>query len=292
MNENFNNYNQSNFNIQNNNDMIVNQNMSSQNSTMFQFQPGINTNVIPSQGAQNDYEQKIKKLKNRVRILLITNIITLAILIAAIFVLVSSPKTKNAPKADNTTKEVYPTTATNNPVSNDWKDYQFSINGKTLSLPCSYKELKSISNFHMKSSDEKSYIEHNKSTYVNLYKSFDDQEKLALYIDIKNDTSGDLAYADCKVVRVCQTLFEVETNKAEVITFPHNLKVGMEISKEEIIDLLGEPQKISEYTSGNYTTVTLKYHDDPTYTSINYYEIKIRNGKIDELGLDHKKYNE
>ena len=184
----------------------------------------------------------------------------------------------------------YNNTATTKPVSSDWKEYQFSIKGKTLALPCAYQELSDISGFAMKSSEEKSYLERRSSTYVNLYiNDLNNQQKLALYIDIKNNTEEDMKYSDSEVVRISQTKYQVQTNKADKITFPGNLEVGMEITKEQIVELFGEANEIKDYSTENYSNIILSYNDDEVYSTINFYQIKLINGVIDELTLDHKK---
>lgn len=71
--------------------------------------------------------------------------------------------------------------------------------------------------------------------------------------------------------------------------FPGGLTVGMEITEEQVKTLLGEPTKVNDYSSGNYVSKTLKYNEDSTYTTTNYYEIEIINGKIDSLKLDKRR---
>lgn len=142
----------------------------------------------------------------------------------------------------------------------------------------------------MKSSDEKSYLERNYSTSVNLYTGNLENQKLALYTDIKNNTSNDLAYIDTEIISLWQTKYQVETNGAEAIIFPGNLKVGMEITQEEIVNLFGEPTDMHDYSDDKYNSVTLTYNEDEIYTTINYYKIVLTNNKIEEITLNHKKY--
>lgn len=272
---------------------VQNQQVNSQ-PTNFQIPIQENTNY------QNDVQPaKIKPIENKNNpgklnmVLIITNIITAVMLVGFIvsFILKdTSCESGNPIEKVESEKNDYTSTATTEPVSKDWKKYQFSVKGKTLSLPCSYKELKDITGFAMKSSDEKSYLEKTSSTYVNLYTG--DSQKLALYIDIKNNTSEDLQYGESEVVRLWQTLYQVETNNAEIITFPGDLKVGMEITKEKIIELFGEPSKIRDNSGETYSGMTLSYYGDEIYSTINYYEIQIMNGKIDSITLDHKKNKE
>ena len=249
-------------------------------------------NVVQTPSDKTNIDKKSKGKTNK--ILIITNIITAIFL--ALFVVMFILKDINndcaEPNDIPSEEKSYNKTATTEPVSKDWQKYQFSINGKTLSLPCLYMEFKDISGFSMKSYNEKSYLERNSSTYVNLYIGDIEKENLALYIDIKNNTSEDLQYTKSEIVSLWQTNYQVETNNAEAIIFPGNLRVGMEVSKEQIIELFGEPTDIKEYSSTNYETITLTYNGDTTYSTINYYKIEIKNGKIDALTLDHKKNNE
>lgn len=256
----------------------------------------MNNGQLTNNIVDNNQTNKIKKERsNLVKTLIITNILTIILLI--IFIVAFICKGNNANNMNNTSNaneqkedNSYTSTATDKPVSKDWKEYQFSIKGKTLTLPCSYKEFKDISGFAMKSSDEKSYIERNSSISVNLYIGNLESQKLALYTDIKNNTSNDLVYSDSKIVSLWQTKYQVETNGAEAITFPGNLKVGMEITQEEIVNLFGEPTDIHDYSDDKYNSVTLTYNGDETYTTINYYKIELQNNKIVGITLDHKKY--
>ena len=255
----------------------------------------VQQNITPQttnlQTAVEQDKKKKNKPGNLIKVLIITNILTavLSIIFIVAFILKDT---------DNKSEEMleeesgYTSTVTTEPVSSDWTKYQFSIKGKTFTLPCLYKEFRDISGFNMKSSDEKSYLQANYSTYVNLYIGDENNQKLALYIDVKNDTNEDLRYSESQLVRISQTEYQVETNKADLITFPGDLKIGLEISKERIIELLGEPTKIIDDSDEPYGSITLTYNMDSYYTTVNYYQIILRDGKIDELTLDHKKSNE
>lgn len=169
-------------------------------------------------------------------------------------------------------------------TSNDWKSYQVVVNGNNLSLPCSYSDLVSATGFSLKSSDEKSYCPAGYYALLNLYKN----EKLALYIEVLNSTDSDKLYTDCAVTRVSQSNYQVK-NGADVIVFPGSLKVGDSITLEEIKGMFGEPTDINEYVDGDYSSYTYTYSED-AYTSTNSYKVKIINGVIDELQLDHRHY--
>ena len=166
-------------------------------------------------------------------------------------------------------------------ITNMWNNYEFSLNNQVIKLPCSYSDL----GFKMKSAEEMSYISPNYYTLVNLYKN----DNLALYIELLNDTEEDILYTNAKVTRISQTQYQASTG-ADIVTFPGGLQVGQEITKEAIINLLGTPNDINNYESDGYISDTYSYFEDTFYTTTNYYKIKVVNGVIDELTLDHRNY--
>lgn len=192
--------------------------------------------------------------------------------------------TEEAP--EESTEEAKNTPANNADVSADWTSYSFSVNGKTLTLPCSYQELAEATGFAMKSSNAKSYLEGGYYTNVNLYT---EDEDLALYIDILNDTDGDLTYAECKVVAISQTKYQAVECGASMITFAGGLQVGQEMTTDDIEAIFGEPQDTYEYVSddSDYCSSEWTYSEDPDYTYHNNIEITIVNGLIDEIGIEH-----
>lgn len=62
------------------------------------------------------------------------------------------------------------------------------------------------------------------------------------------------------------------------------------MTKEKLVLLFGEPSDIYNYTSDNYVSDTYSYVENTSYTTINYYKIKVLNGVIDELTIDHRNY--
>ena len=182
------------------------------------------------------------------------------------------------------------TSVTNNDsaveLSNDWKKFVVSINNKAISLPYSYKELKSLSGFSMKDIEEKNYLEGNHYKLENLYKN----DKLALYTEILNDTKDSIQGIDTKISRIGQTKYMVTTSGAEAVVFPGNLTVNISITKDKIVSLFGEPDDISNYSDNNYNKDTYKYYINKTYKTFNYFQIDVVNGVIDEITLDHRSY--
>lgn len=168
-------------------------------------------------------------------------------------------------------------------ITNDWDDYEFVINGKELELPCSYKELKSVTGFSAKSSDENSVLSNNYYTIVNMYKN----DKLALSIEVLNDTGSDAKYMDSKVTRVSQSEYQV-SNGADKITFPGGLVAGQEITEDKIKRLFGEPTDVNNYSSDGYESITYTYNEDTSWTTTNYFKIQVVNGVISEITLDNR----
>ena len=168
-------------------------------------------------------------------------------------------------------------------VNSNWKQYNFSVKGQTIELPTSYKNLTNITGWDVKDDYKETMIPKNHYTLMNLYNG----DKLALYTELTNNNEQATKYDECKVTRVGQTKYQAD-NGADKIIFPGNIKVGDQITKEKIVELFGEPSKIENYGSGNYVTDTYKYFADSTYTTINYYSIKVLNGSIDEITLDHR----
>ena len=171
-----------------------------------------------------------------------------------------------------------------NEASNTWSDYEVSVNNKTIKLPCAYEEIKDATGFSMKSAKEKSYLAKNYYATFNMYKN----DKLALYTEIYNDTNDDLKYSDGKISRIWQTKYQVSTG-ADIITFPGSLKVGDQISVDEIISKLGNPSDRAEYNDSGYSSTTLTYNENLSWKTTKFYKITIVNGVIDELSLDNRK---
>lgn len=174
----------------------------------------------------------------------------------------------------------------NSNISDEWKNYQFTVNNKTLSLPATYSDLSSATSSEMQSSYTKSYLQSGYYAIVNMYKN----DKLSLYIEILNDTDQDTLYTDCKITRVSQTKYQISVGADEII-FPGGLKAGQEITETEIINLFGTPNDTYDYESDGYISNTYTYLEDSNYSTINYYEIKVVNGVIDELTLDNRNYD-
>ena len=203
--------------------------------------------------------------------------------------------TETAPVEDVTE----PTENTTEPVANasaDWKDFQFTLNGKTFTLPCTYEELKEATGLTMKSSEEKSYLEPNYYSVVSL-RTADD--KLACHVDILNNAEEDATYASGLIIEISQDDYNVE--QTGMILEIAGLKVGDITSKEALIDLFGEPDDIYEYRIDEdddqewvkYQNDTYTWCLDADWTTSNFFEIvmNINTGIIEEIRLDHSYFD-
>ena len=186
---------------------------------------------------------------------------------------------------ERTTTPEEPTTTESIIKEANWKNYNVTVNGKGLTLPCSYAEFSSITGASMKDTQADNSIDRNYYMIANLYKN----DKLAMSIEILNDTAGTIKQKDAKVTRVSQTKYN-KTSADTDIVFPGGLKPGMTVDEETIKKALGTPTDIKNYESGNYKSVTYIYNADTTYTTTNYYKITVVNGVIDDLTLDHRNY--
>lgn len=171
----------------------------------------------------------------------------------------------------------------NTNVNSKWQNYQITVNNKDITLPTTYNDLKETTGFSMKSSDEKSYLETGYYTILNLYQS----DKLASHIEVLNESGADALYTDCKITRISQSEYNVSQG-ANIIYFPGGLKAGDAINEAKLVELLGDFNDKDEYSSEGYNSVTYKYWENDDWTTTNYYEIRVVNGLIDELTLDHR----
>jgi len=168
----------------------------------------------------------------------------------------------------------------------NWTTYEFNVNGTTMLLPCTYAEFKNATGWAMKPADEKSYLEGGYYTSVNLY---NEAEDLMCYISIANPTDGDLCYADATVMKINQSSYNVEQG-SHVITFPYNLKVGMEITPDMLKTLIGEPSDTYEYLDNpDYQSYTYTWNEHERYINDSF-EVNIVNNVIEEIELSAESY--
>lgn len=171
------------------------------------------------------------------------------------------------------------TTTTPTAVSADWKQYQIGIAGKTVTLPMSYTDIATATGFALKDTYKNLVLPNNHYALVNLYKN----DKLALYIEVFNNSGVEAKYVDCKVTRVSQTKYQISQG-AEAIVFPGGIKAGDAVTDVQITTLFGAPNDLKV----NGTTKQYTYLSDTTWTTTNNFKIKVVDGIIDEIQLDHR----
>lgn len=184
----------------------------------------------------------------------------------------------DATLSDNVTSDSSTTTSAVL-VSNDWKQYQIGINNKVYSLPMLYSDFKTASGFALKDTYINMVLPNNHYAPVNLYKN----DKLALYIELFNNSGAEAKYIESKVTRVSQTKYQISQG-AEAIVFPGGLKVGDSVTNDQIIALFGQPNDLKDNGSSKQYT----YLSDTTWTTTNNFKIKLVDGVIDEIQLDNR----
>ena len=105
-------------------------------------------------------------------------------------------------------------------------------------------------------------------------------DKIALFIEVLNDTNDYLKYTDGKIIGIWQNDFNI-SNGANKIIFPGGIKVGDKITEEQIVSKYGKPIEKSRFLE----SITYKYSDDNDKILSNDFLIKVTNGVISEITL-------
>lgn len=114
-------------------------------------------------------------------------------------------------------------------------DYVVYINDTKVSFPCSYEDILNASNGYMHDLS----VNPNTSGWTELYdKSLD--YKIG-NICFENISSEAQSFSSCQAIGIIQDYEQDINETGVVVTFPNGLKIGDEISKEELIELYGEP---------------------------------------------------
>ncbi len=172
-------------------------------------------------------------------------------------------------------------------LPDDWTTYAFSINGKVLTLPCTYAEFSEVTGYTMTSATAKSYVESDVAWPIDLYSD----DKKALEVMVYNYADKDLLFADCLVCAILQSDYDV-MNTGDYITFPYNLKIGDIITKDELVTMFGEPYDINDYVSDGYISYEFTYYEDLEYSDYNYFKISVINDLIYNIYLSNLGYDQ
>lgn len=177
---------------------------------------------------------------------------------------------------DNDTTTSQTVSSTNTAIGTDWKDYSVLIDGQSYSLPISYSDFSSKTGYVFKSEDDaNSTLKNNYYDVVTLIRG---DEKI--HVEILNNTGSMIAQKDGTIIS-----FSNFNNKGEDnIIYPGNLKVNMEMTRDEIISMFGTPD--DEYESdGDYFQMKW-YEDYDKYYSQNKFSITLYKGKVTDISLD------
>ena len=169
---------------------------------------------IQSEEDDKEVESKSSKV---IFIIVITVIILLLLGLVGVLVYFNTHneiKDDTAPKKE--TKEVVEV-KNKNEVSNEWKEYVISVYNKTLKLPTTYERVEALSGFKL-DPNLNSYMKANSNDIINMFV----EDKLALYVYVKNDNDKEIEYIDSKVGGIWQSKYQVETNHSEQVMFPGN----------------------------------------------------------------------
>ncbi len=232
-----------------------------------------------NQSEEDDKEVETKSSKI-IFIIVITVIVLLLLGLVGVLVYFNTHneiKDDTAPKKE--TKEVVEVTSKNE-VSNEWKEYVISVYNKTIKLPTAYERVEALSGFKL-DPNLNSYMKANSNDIINMFV----EDKLALYVYVKNDKDEEIEYKDSKVIGIWQSKYQVETNHAEKIIFPGNLVVGQDMNKDTLVSLFGEPSNVRNTNLENYISEDYYYYEDEKSVTEKFYRITVVNGRISDLYL-------
>ena len=238
------------------------------------------SNVVENDKTKENEKESESKGSKVIYIIVITVIVLLILgLIGVLVYFNTSNEIKDDTVTEKKPKEVVDTNKYE--VSNNWKEYVVSVFNKTIKLPTTYERVEALSGFKLDSTNSKNYIRANSNDIVNLYVD----DKLALYVYVKNDKDEEIEYTNSKVIGIWQSKYEVETNHVEKIVFPGNIVVGQDMNRDTLVSLFGEPSDVRNTNLENYVTEDYYYYEDEKSITEKYYRITVVNGKISDIYL-------
>ena len=238
------------------------------------------SNVVENDKTKENEKESESKGSKVIYIIVITVIVLLILgLIGVLVYFNTSNEIKDDTVTEKKPKEVVDTNKYE--VSNNWKEYVVSVFNKTIKLPTTYERVEALSGFKLDSTNSKNYMRTNSNDIVNLYVD----DKLALYVYVKNDKDEEIEYTNSKVIGIWQSKYEVETNHVEKIVFPGNIVVGQDMNRDTLVSLFGEPSDVRNTNLENYVTEDYYYYEDEKSITEKYYRITVVNGKISDIYL-------
>lgn len=200
----------------------------------------------------------------------------------------------SADTSKDTTKEVEPTVepaakksegaATSaqqaSELGNEWSSFNVLVNGKVLTLPCTYEEMKATG-FEM----ETEYSKHNEEYIINAddseYVTFadPDSEYSGFSVELANNTDQPMKIKDSLVVGITISDYSLEDSNKKII-LPANVEVGQDINT--VIEAYGKPSSKTESND----TISCSWMADESYNKTLY--ISAKDGKIEYIALQNK----
>lgn len=160
----------------------------------------------------------------------------------------------------------------------DWQSFEFAIDGKVLTLPCSYEDIQALG-FSVQEDDIDEILENDQ--YTNICYVEDEKER-GFYISFLNVSGSDKPIRECDVYSV---RFDDFYNLTDV-EICGGLTMGMSI--DEVKALEGETPDY-EYLSeeGDYQSVAYYYEGEKFFGEL---DVATLDGKVSTIELENRAY--
>lgn len=169
--------------------------------------------------------------------------------------------------------------------NNDWTTFTTVMGSTSITLPCSYRDLKAATGLTMTQSEEDSYLENNHYTTVSLK---DDAGTTVFSADITNTTGSDISQADGTVTKLVQRQVNVsKLSNDEIAVYAGGITAGMKLDPDTLLGMFGEPTDKKEYGDGDYYSNRYRWCKDASWKTANYFEVTITNGEVEQVMIDH-----
>lgn len=174
---------------------------------------------------------------------------------------------KAAAGTDETTKQ-----SSKDKTSSKWSNYTVSVNGKSITLPCTYTDFTKTGYVFQNSGDALQELQSNLTTIKTLQ-----NEGFTMVVTLQNKSGNTAALTDCYITEITVSEYLSDEN----IKFAGDLSIGTETSKEQIIKLFGEPDYVYDSDADDYDYHSLQYCDKENV--YNGFEVVISNNQVTEL---------
>ena len=167
----------------------------------------------------------------------------------------AQPTTTTGTNNNESTKPTFPTE--DNTISEEWKKFEVVINENTITLPCSYLDFKEMTGCTVSDIEENDGL---KPGWYSLICPMDNNGKGFCYINVTNPLDKENVAKDGVIVSIEHDYILAEESEVK-ISFV-GLHAGEEISKQDLLQMFGEPHDIKERRSEEESQ---KQWDNDTY---------------------------